>query len=70
MTVTKTTRQGHNARVTLKMSGMLWVIDFGDWNIVGKVPGESDGELTRREPLISHATLLQISFDSPSRMYQ
>lgn len=35
-----TTRQDHNARVTLKMFGTLWLIDPGDCRIVGKLPIE------------------------------
>jgi len=32
-----TTLQGHNAQVTLKMSGTLLVADFGGCEVVGKV---------------------------------
>ena len=28
--------QDHNAQVTLKMFGTLWVIDFGDCKVVGR----------------------------------
>ena len=41
----KTIHQGHSAQVALKMSGMLWAIDFCDCNTVGEVPGEGDGGL-------------------------